>query len=90
MLDISDNVPESKKAEINVRNNYRFSQTDDDDDEAQNTCAICLEEFEIGAYYKKLPKCHHSFHAICIDQWLSSRAACPVCREEVFVTDEAL
>jgi len=31
------------------------------------TCAICQEDFEIGGWYKKLPKCMHCFHAQCID-----------------------
>jgi len=53
---------------------------------AQGTCAVCLEEIEIGQWYKKLPKCEHCFHAPCIDEWLSTRATCPVCREEIIIT----
>lgn len=58
--------------------------THDDDDPTEATCAVCIEEIEIGEWYKRLPKCEHCFHAKCIDQWLSRRATCPVCREEIF------
>jgi len=60
-----------------------------EDEPLQVTCAICQEWIEIDEWYKKLPKCEHCFHASCIDQWLLIRAACPVCREEVFI-DESL
>lgn len=53
-------------------------------------CAICLEEMKIGDWYKKLPRCEHCFHAKCIDQWLSTRETCPVCREEVVIPQDAL
>lgn len=49
------------------------------------SCAICKEDIEIGQWYKSLPKCEHWFHGPCIDQWLSIRATCPVCRAKVFV-----
>lgn len=62
----------------------------DKDKPSKSACAICQEAFEIGDWYKKLPKCTHCFHAQCIDQWLSTRASCPVCRAEVFITENAL
>lgn len=52
---------------------------------SQVTCAICQENIQIGEWYKKLPKCEHCFHASCIDQWLLTRATCPVCRDEIFI-----
>jgi len=57
---------------------------------SQGGCAVCLENIEIGAWYKKLPDCHHCFHADCIDLWLSTRATCPICRMEVFIDDRTL
>jgi len=57
---------------------------------SQGGCAVCLENIEIGAWYKKLPDCHHCFHANCIDLWLSTRATCPICRNEVFIDERTL
>ncbi|KFK32087.1 hypothetical protein AALP_AA6G197700 [Arabis alpina] len=43
-------------------------------------CAICLNEFEDEETLRWMPPCSHTFHAKCIDAWLSSRSTCPVCR----------
>jgi len=62
----------------------------DESERLQVTCAICLEDIEIGEWFKKLPECKHCFHATCIDQWLSTRATCPVCRKEIFLDEDVL
>jgi len=59
----------------------------DEDDPSKGFCAICREEIEIGEWYKRLPLCEHCFHAKCIDKWLLMRAACPMCRSEVFLNE---
>ncbi|KAH7857149.1 hypothetical protein Vadar_009625 [Vaccinium darrowii] len=46
-------------------------------------CAVCLESFKVGEMCRLLPNCQHSFHAQCIDSWLSKTAICPVCRTGV-------
>ncbi|KAH0890368.1 hypothetical protein HID58_052797 [Brassica napus] len=43
-------------------------------------CAICLNEFEDEETLRWMPPCSHTFHASCIDVWLSSWSTCPVCR----------
>ncbi|OWM70064.1 RING-H2 finger protein ATL52-like [Punica granatum] len=47
-----------------------------------NTCSICLCEFEEGEELRTLPECAHPFHAPCIDMWLYSHASCPMCRAD--------
>jgi len=59
----------------------------DESEPSSANCAVCLENIEIGEWYKKLPTCEHCFHAECIDQWLSTRATCPICREEIFLVE---
>ncbi|MBA0643856.1 hypothetical protein Goklo_028112 [Gossypium klotzschianum] len=45
-----------------------------------NTCSICLSEYQAKETIRTIPDCNHYFHASCIDEWLKLNAACPVCR----------
>ncbi|KAF1939973.1 hypothetical protein EJ02DRAFT_351054 [Clathrospora elynae] len=46
-------------------------------------CLVCLCDFEADEEARKLVKCEHVFHKICIDQWLTTgRNSCPLCRGE--------
>ncbi|CAL9091502.1 unnamed protein product [Musa textilis] len=46
-------------------------------------CAVCLCEFEADDKLRLLPKCGHAFHLDCIDTWLLSHSACPLCRRSL-------
>lgn len=44
------------------------------------TCAICLDDFEVGITVRQLP-CNHQFHIDCVDPWLMKHNRfCPVCK----------
>ncbi|OMO79766.1 Zinc finger, RING-type [Corchorus capsularis] len=45
-----------------------------------NTCPICLSEYQAKEKLRTIPDCNHYFHATCIDEWLKLNAACPLCR----------
>ncbi|KAL5816777.1 hypothetical protein ACOSQ3_025155 [Xanthoceras sorbifolium] len=45
-----------------------------------NTCSICLGEYQAKETLRTIPECNHYFHADCIDEWLKMKASCPVCR----------
>ncbi|XP_059281365.1 E3 ubiquitin ligase BIG BROTHER-related-like [Lycium ferocissimum] len=49
------------------------------DDEEQETCAICLLEYQDEDTIGTL-QCGHEFHAGCIKKWLQRKKACPFCR----------
>ena len=55
----------------------------------QNNCAICQDTINISKEMSRtLPKCKHSFHCHCIDNWFfSGHNICPICRDEIKIRD---
>ena len=51
----------------------------------QNNCAICQDIINISKEMSRtLPKCKHTFHCHCIDNWFfSGHNICPICRDQV-------
>ncbi|TYI90029.1 hypothetical protein E1A91_D03G095000v1 [Gossypium mustelinum] len=45
-----------------------------------NTCPICLSEYQPKETLRTIPECNHYFHADCIDEWLKMNGSCPLCR----------
>jgi len=43
-----------------------------------DTCAVCLDDYEEGAFLWELP-CGHRFHRKCADHWLQRSKRCPLC-----------
>jgi len=60
---------------------------DVDSFEGDQTCSICLTDYEPEEQLRRLPECSHSFHSACIDEWLVLNATCPVCRTPLKKTD---
>lgn len=50
---------------------------------SMNHCTICLEQFTKKDTVKCLP-CSHVYHDRCIDEWLSRKPNCPVCKQDTF------
>ncbi|TKY66065.1 RING-H2 finger protein ATL33 [Spatholobus suberectus] len=48
-------------------------------------CPVCLSAFADGEEVRQLSACKHSFHASCIDLWLSNHSNCPICRATIAV-----
>ncbi|KAI4320188.1 hypothetical protein MLD38_033694 [Melastoma candidum] len=53
-----------------------------EDNCTSQTCAICIEDYNVGDKLRILP-CRHKFHAACVDAWLTSwRTFCPMCKRD--------
>lgn len=51
----------------------------------EETCSVCLVEFEKEDVVSQLSKCGHVFHMACIERWIeSSHFTCPICRSLFF------
>ncbi|XP_050397205.2 uncharacterized protein LOC126815552 [Patella vulgata] len=55
---------------------------ENEENDQQEKCTICLSEFEDGEDVRRLP-CMHLFHIECVDQWLCTNKKCPICRVDI-------
>ncbi|KAJ8764807.1 hypothetical protein K2173_010272 [Erythroxylum novogranatense] len=53
-----------------------------------NTCAICLSEYQPKEALRTIPECNHYFHVDCIDEWLRVNGTCPLCRNSPESSDD--
>lgn len=50
-----------------------------------SSCAICLDDFQMGEELRLLP-CEHAYHRHCIDPWLAGESElCPMCKQSIFM-----
>jgi len=45
----------------------------------QESCLICCETYQKADVLRQM-QCMHAYHRQCIDQWLMTKAVCPVCK----------
>jgi len=51
-----------------------------EEEDFENSCAICLDEFVDGQLLNVSKKCPHVFHKECLFLWLEKHDVCPFCR----------
>ncbi|EEQ82778.1 hypothetical protein NCER_100445 [Vairimorpha ceranae BRL01] len=49
-----------------------------------NSCAICLENYEVDQNVSKLI-CQHIFHRDCIQEWFQMSQTCPACKKDLWI-----
>ena len=50
---------------------------------SDESCVVCLEDFNEGDMKRKLPCQHSCFHDTCIEEWLHQSVVCPLCKGNV-------
>ncbi|XP_028290845.1 E3 ubiquitin-protein ligase RNF6-like [Gouania willdenowi] len=57
------------------------------EEEVDDACCICINEYTQGNKLRLLP-CSHEFHIHCIDHWLSENNTCPLCRQPILAAHQ--
>jgi hypothetical protein len=71
-------MKEHRKTQI--KNIGKYTKIKNLDELSDQTCSICISDFETGQFHRKL-KCGHCFHKKCIDKWFTkNHSDCPLCR----------
>ncbi|PIA42081.1 hypothetical protein AQUCO_02100145v1 [Aquilegia coerulea] len=61
------------------KNTSSFGKLEEEQDDDEKSCAICLEDF-VPKQEVLVTLCNHMFHKTCIVRWVKSNGQCPVCR----------
>ncbi|KAI9628118.1 hypothetical protein KEM48_011796 [Puccinia striiformis f. sp. tritici PST-130] len=87
-----DEKPRRRPARASFEGSSSTRLIDKESQSKMDTCAICLDEFDIAALedeksvpdqapLRRLIACSHTYHRKCIDTWLADRTkTCPHCR----------
>jgi hypothetical protein len=60
----------------------KYAKTPGLNENENEECSICIDEFKEDQNLRKLG-CGHKFHQHCIDQWLVKQPSCPNCKSQV-------
>ncbi|KAL7607691.1 brassinosteroid-responsive RING protein 1 [Lactuca sativa] len=56
----------------------------DERKDLEESCAVCLNEFEGDDKIRCLINCTHTFHQNCLDRWMDHvQGTCPICRTPI-------
>lgn len=69
--------------------NYKPPTSKAEAAEEQQSCMVCLGEYEENEVIRTLP-CLHIFHQPCIDKWLQAHKTCPLCKHDVTIERDEL
>ena len=61
---------------------FNINTTAIEDVTEPTNCSICLEDLQEEDLASTL-SCQHTYHALCISEWLKRKANCPYCRHDV-------
>ncbi|PSS01024.1 E3 ubiquitin-protein like [Actinidia chinensis var. chinensis] len=80
---VSTAVPEEALSNCLTRSIFQLAPPEGamrcNEDEDDDTCSICQEEYVLGDEVGRL-ECGHGYHVICVQQWLQLKNLCPICK----------
>ncbi|XP_050363093.1 uncharacterized protein LOC126781997 [Argentina anserina] len=83
MGSVSTALPEESLTDCIKKNIYQSEPLEDASIDCDNKdevkCSICQEEYVAGDEVGRL-RCEHSYHVVCINQWLRIKNWCPICK----------
>ena len=65
--------------QVNQKLNSLPSATEQEIEDLQDVCAICLDELRAA----KVTPCKHYFHSLCLRKWLNVQDNCPMCHTNI-------
>jgi len=72
----------SRSRSLSTSSNPSATLTNNEVQDGQLTCPICIDDFESGEELRLLP-CQHRYHTLCIDPWLLDISPlCPMCKTD--------
>ncbi len=57
----------------------------------ESTCCICFEDYETQKTIRKINRCGHLFHCLCLQNWIGSKIRepkCPLCNLMINFEDQ--
>ncbi|KAM1089220.1 hypothetical protein ACFX19_017231 [Malus domestica] len=81
---VSTALPEEALSDCLKKSIYQSTPQEDasvscDGKKEDVKCSICQEEYVAGDEVGRL-RCEHSFHIVCVNQWLRLKNWCPICK----------
>ncbi|KAL5255662.1 hypothetical protein ACHWQZ_G011032 [Mnemiopsis leidyi] len=65
-----------------ISNKTSLQQYHKSDNHENDSCIICISDFEENEGIRLLPCCH-IYHFACVDNWLKRKKTCPMCRSPI-------
>ena len=56
----------------------------------ENNCSICFDDYETNKVIRKISRCGHLFHSICLENWIAKNIKeprCPLCNLNIMMED---
>lgn len=53
------------------------------ENDLDNLCSICLDEYNLNDNVAVFGGCNHRFHYVCLNEWFKTNRNCPTCRRKI-------
>ena len=71
----------SKKTDVKV--DFKSENFDSEKMKENNSCCICLNNYNKKSIVVNIPSCNHIIHKKCLEEWITYKDECPICRTKI-------